>query len=458
MKLPSRAELSPAQIKDMKVWAATVIVSLIIILSLSSVICRGLDIFSMDGSYCVKARVTELGEYISDDYELGGEETDITYNNSIQLFNARILNGELKGQTVLAGQTFDNYTNMNVDDPVKPGDKVVLYNYGNEQGGTAWVFGGYARLDGIIALGIAFVALLLFFGRMKGLNTVVSLALTCMAVFMVFVPSVLAGWNIYLMSSLTCVFVIVMTLFITNGISAKSLTTILGCAFGVLVAALLSIIFDRLLRITGMIDEHSIYLRYLGSGTGIDLNALIFGMIIIGAMGAVMDVAMDISSSLYEVHLHARQISFRELYASGMRIGRDIMGTMANTLVLAYIGSQLCATLLYVVYSSSLYELLNRESIVVEMMQALIGSLSILLTIPLTTLVCCFLYTGKGEELGVIRDRSKRLTRPVRVTESVRVSTQEVKPEEKPAARMRTLIPDKEPVDFYRKKDGPSDK
>ena len=198
------------------------------------------------------------------------------------------------------------------------------------------------------------------------------------------------------MTCVTCIYVIIMTLLITTGATEKALTTILGCTFGVAVAAILEIFFQHALRLTGVIDEHSIYLGYLDSGVVIDLKSLIFGMIVIGAMGAVMDVAMDISSSLHELHYRAPDLTFRELYQSGITIGRDVMGTMANTLVLAYIGSSLCTILLLITYSGSLRELLNRENIVVELLQALIGSSAILLTMPLTSMICSFLYTNKS--------------------------------------------------------------
>ena len=137
--------------------------------------------------------------------------------------------------------------------------------------------------------------------------------------------------------------------------------------------------------------------RYLWTDEGnpINLRALIFAMITIGAMGAVMDVAMDIASSLYEVKRHAPQIRDRELFKSGMNIGRDVMGTMANTLVLAYIGSSLCSILLKISYAYSFNQLMNTESIVVELLNALVGSMAILLTIPLTAFVCCVMYKGR---------------------------------------------------------------
>ena len=192
-----------------------------------------------------------------------------------------------------------------------------------------------------------------------------------------------------------------MTLILTNGTSAKSVATMLGCGAGVVTAGLLSFLFDRIMHLTGFIDEHSVYLQVMGEdGTPINLRALIFAMITIGAMGAVMDVAMDISSSLFEVKRHAPEITDKDLFRSGLNIGRDVMGTMANTLVLAYIGSSLCTILLKISYANSMLELLNTEGIIVELLNALIGSLAILLTIPLTALVCVAVYRGRHSEKG----------------------------------------------------------
>ena len=374
------------------VWIITVLVSVVYIYFGNAIVSKDLDIFNDEDAYAARAVVTEMLDIETESYDAGS-----VYENSTQYFNARITQGPHKGEEVLAAQTFDNYTTYNVEEPVNVGDHIILYNLGTPQGRADYIMGGYERLRPNFIFLCVFFLLLLVFGQLKGLNTIVSLSFTCLAVFAVFVPSVLAGYNIYFMSCVTCIYTIVMTLLITNGASYKSLTTILGCSFGVAVAAILSIVFDRILRLTGIIDEHSIYLQYLGSGVEINLRALIFAMITIGAMGAVMDVAMDISSALSELHMQAPHLNFSELFMSGLRIGRDIMGTMANTLVLAYIGSNLCSILLLITYSSSLLELLNRENIAVELLQALIGSTAILLTIPLTSIVCSLLYVGRND-------------------------------------------------------------
>ena len=121
---------------------------------------------------------------------------------------------------------------------------------------------------------------------------------------------------------------------------------------------------------------------------------MIFAGVILGAVGAVMDVSVSISSSLKELYDQVERPTFGGLVKSGVNIGRDIMGTMANTLVLAYIGCELSATLLLVSLSTSVTTLFTVEKIVAELLQALVGSIGILLTIPLTAVVSAALYIG----------------------------------------------------------------
>ena len=191
-----------------------------------------------------------------------------------------------------------------------------------------------------------------------------------------------------------------MTLLIVNGANVKSLSAGIGCVGGVLVAGGLAVIMDKFLKLTGIINEQSVFLQMLNPEHPIDLKAIIFASIIIGAVGAIMDVAISIASSLNEIQAQNADISFRKLYTSGITIGRDIMGTMTNTLILAYIGSSLSVVLLLTSSAPSLTYMLNTEMIIVEMLQSLVGSMGILLTLPLTSLISAFLYTKKLKKVA----------------------------------------------------------
>jgi uncharacterized membrane protein len=362
---------------------------------------KDLTIIDSEESYSAKATVLSIEEQFQEEnrgYGIDAETTETTTT----IFYCKILNGEHKGEEVLTAQIGDALTSE-YDRPVSVGDKIIVYNYtysseqyetnASKQYETEWIFANYVRFDTLLIFAAAFFVLLLLFGHFKGLNTIISLTFTCLAIFLVYIPSIINGQNIYASTLITCGFITIMTIMITNGWSRKSLATILGCLFGVLVAAALSLLLDSLLHLTGIIDENSIYLTYLESP--INLNAVIFGSIVVGALGAVMDVAMDIASSLNEVSRQAAKPTFSSLLKSGFNIGRDIMGTMSNTLVLAYIGSSLSVVLLIITYAGTMTELLNREMIIVELMQAIIGSTAILFTIPLTTIICGLIYIRK---------------------------------------------------------------
>ena len=237
-----------------------------------------------------------------------------------------------------------------------------------------------------------FLLLILVFGRSKGVNTIIALIFTCLSIFIVFVPSVISGYNIYLTSIITAIYIVFMTLIIVYGGNKKSFVAALGCVAGILLSAILTLIMANALELTGLLGEDSMHLLYINNDAPIDLRAVIFGSIILGAIGAVMDVSMSIASSLNELVENMDKPSFSQVIKSGFEIGRDMMGTMSNTLILAYIGSSLSVLLLYCAYNSSFIYLINKEIIIVELLQALIGSIGILTVIPFATFISAKFY------------------------------------------------------------------
>lgn len=338
----------------------------------------------MDTALC---RVTEIISDKQDVSALG----DMYYLERTITFSGEVFAGPNKGEQVTAIQLIDNVSTFGTP-AVEVGDKLYLHSLGESEDAGQWHAGEFYRVDKMLWLGAFFLLGLVAFGRKKGVNTVISLTFTCLSIFMVFIPAILAGCNPYVVSTVVCVYIIAMTLCLVSGFSIKSLSSALGCAGGVLVAGLLTVFMSHITKLTGFLDDNSMYVYLLNPDTPISLKGIIFAANIIGALGATMDVAMSISSSLHEVAQKAPGISPKQLLHSGMNIGRDIMGTMANTLVLAYIGSSLSTVLLFTTYQSSLSQLLNRELIIVELLQALAGSVGILLTIPISTVAATLLH------------------------------------------------------------------
>ena len=340
----------------------------------------------------LKAQVTTVVDENYADVIYEGFETE----DEIILFQAKILTGYRKGEEITAIQQIDSMYAVR-QKTVSPGDKVVIYKNQNANvENIRYMFAEYHRVDFIVVLWVLFLVLLLVLGRRNGLNTLVSLAFTIASIFYVFIPAVLNGGNVYSWSVSTCIYIILMTLLIISGFSKKSLAAMIGCSSGVLMAGFITVLANHFCRLTGLTTEDSMYLLFLNNENPIDLKAIVFAAIILGAVGAIMDVSMSLSSSLAEMKEQVGDMSAAQITRSGMVVGRDIMGTMANTLILAYIGSSLSVTLLLAAYNSSTPLLLfNSEMILVELLQAVAGSLGILLTIPLTSIVCGILYRNE---------------------------------------------------------------
>lgn len=376
-------------------YIITVIFSVIFIFAGNRIFTQKSVLWQGQNGLAEKARIIEIKSIDTDEYSLG-EETSMS--TTTVNFKAEILSGEYKGKIVSGIQNIDNFSPY-VTKQIEEGDKVLLtHDEGdNIDISRDWIYSEMLRTDKLIILMVAFLLLILLFGGKKGVNTIVSLGFTCLAIFGVFVPSVLAGANIYITSVIICLYTIIMTLVIVNGCDKKTLSAIIGCFSGVLLAGVITLIMNKILHLTGVLDETSIHITLLDTEKPIDLLGIIFGSIIIGAMGAVMDVSMSISSSLYELSKKVENADFYMLIGSGFTIGRDIMGTMANTLVLAYIGSSLSSVLLLIIYNPNVLSLMNREMVVVEILQALVGSIGILFTIPFTSFIAAFLYSKKSK-------------------------------------------------------------
>ena len=310
------------------------------------------------------------------------------------VFEAKILSGEHKGDLVIATQSIIPFLGDH-SEPVKVGNKILLsddtQNYVLTPGSDIkWHFESYSRTGALLILALIFFGLILLFGKIKGIKTIISLIFTVLAIFIVYIPAIIGGRNIYAWTIVTCAYITISTIILVYGYSKKTLATALGCIGGVLVAGLLTTIMNNVLRLTGFVDDQATYVYQMNSA--IDLKAIIFGGILIGALGAIMDVSIDIASSLNELATQVDKPDFKTIVKSGLNIGKDIMGTMTNTLILAYIGSSLATVILLTASTKSLEYLFNFEMITVEILQALVGSIGILTTLPLTSVIAATLY------------------------------------------------------------------
>ena len=334
----------------------------------------------------LSAVVTQIIEREENHHGLG---SDFTFKNINILFTARITSGSLRGTEVFARHTLSTAILL-VEREVEVGDRILMIY---DQFNSRYYFTNYVRINYVLILGAIFLVLVILFGKRTGLNSVVSLGFTCGSVFFVFIPAILAGRSIYLTTIFVCVYAIISTLLIVIGPRKKAFAAILGCLGGVLLAGLIMFTMNIILNLTGFVDEETQFLLLLPLENPIDLRAIIFAGVIIGSVGAIMDIAMSISSSLWELKTAGGASDFKKLFESGINIGKDTLGTMLNTLILAYIGSSLSLILLLAAHTTSLMELFNLEMVLVELLRAIVGSFGMLLAIPLTAGICGWLYT-----------------------------------------------------------------
>jgi len=263
-------------------------------------------------------------------------------------------------------------------------------------------------LGAVLCLGM------IVFGRMKGVNTLVTFAFTCLAIFYVFLPAISAGRNPYLWSIITCLYISVIALLFVNGASKKSFVAGVSCFAGILTSAALMLLMEKLLHLTGVHNDESIYLILMSVDNPINLKGLVFAGVIIGASGALMDLSMSVTSPLFEMYEQTGGMGPMELIRSGIRIGRDYLSTMSNTLVLAYIGCDLSLVLLLMAYNSSALEVMNREMLITEILQALLGIFGILLTVPISS-VCCAMALCGGRKSSPVEEISDNMPRPTKL-------------------------------------------
>lgn len=328
---------------------------------------------------------------------ISDEKSEDTYDvtNTTVTFKCMLDSGDEKGEIVTAEQYLTGAV-LGASSKVEKNDKVLLtYTESLEDGDKVWQYVTPNRTKGIIILVGTFILLILLIGKLKGLATVITLILTFGILFGVYIPSILSGANIYRMTIISAVIIILTSLIILNGLSKKTLCAVVGNLGGIMIAAVLAYIANSMLSISGMVDEDSILLTMLESNVSIDLRAIVWAGVVIGALGAVMDVAVSLASSMQELSNEMKDKSFGRMVQSGLNIGRDAISTMTNTLLLAYVGGSFSIILLFFAYNKDLFYLLNLELIVAEIIQGIVGSIGILMAVPFTVLFSAWIFNNK---------------------------------------------------------------
>ncbi len=317
-------------------------------------------------SVYVHATVTAVLEEQSDAYGL-------------QRVQATVTSGQYKGQSCVLENIYEHQGHVRC----APGAKILaLINPGTEGALGGRVY-NYDRTSVIYLLLALFALILIFVGGKKGAATLYTLVLTFVCILFMYIPLLYLGLNGIFAAIATAVVILIASLYILNGWSGKTLCAIVGTTVGVGISGLLAMLAGSGAKLSGYNMGEVESMLFISNHIGLDLKNVLYAGVLISSLGAVMDVSVSVVAAMNEVHEQAPKLKTGELFESGMRVGRDMMGTMSNTLILAYTGSATGLLLGAYAYQWSYPQTMGSDSIVVEILCGLCGTIGVVLTVPL---------------------------------------------------------------------------
>ena len=360
-----------------------VVICSLILISLSKFIFKGgflADKYNKGMEYYKGEVVEVLEENLQEDEFL--ENVQVGFQTVL----VQLKDGPLKGQEYEIGNPVSRLYNIKV----KEGTKVIVGCY-ESNGENVFTIFSYNRSNIIYILVAIFALIVIIIGGVKGVKSLVSLIFTLVCCVYLMLPLLLKGVSPIIAGILMAILSITVTLLLVSGMNKKTFTAILGTVSGVVIAGIIAYVFGKLSYLSGITMEDAESLMYIAEDTGLKITGLMFTGILVASLGAVMDVAMSISSSIFEINSINDKVTFKELFKSAMNIGKDIIGTMTNTLILAFAGGSL--SVLILIYSSSMpyNKMINLDVLCTEVIQGLAGSIGIVLAVPITALIGCYL-------------------------------------------------------------------
>lgn len=332
----------------------------------------------------VKAKVLEIVSEF--DRDIMGTNTTTT----VQTVRVELLSGQKTGQVA----TFDNDLVT-----LAVGDKIFVNRLEAIDGSEYFMFKDVERRMKLFYVGLLMVGLIVLFAGWQGARALLSLALSITAIIFLLVPALLAGYSPALASLLIAGFILAVSLFLTHGFKPRVTIAFVGTFGAVAVTCLLSWICVSWMRLTGFSSDASVYLNFSTGGT-LDIAGLLLGSIIIGLLGVLDDVSITQASVVQELRRANNNLGWRDLYTRAIRVGRDHVGSLVNTLALAYVGAALPLVLLFAQSQAAFLDILNQEVIAAELLRIMVGSIGLILAVPFTTIVAAWYFSTKQVSEG----------------------------------------------------------
>lgn len=288
-----------------------------------------------------------------------------------------------------------NYITLEQDFGIfKPGDRLFLYEEHNTDTDTVtYRVRDLDRRLSLILYVLLFMAVVIYFSGKQGIRSIMSLLGSFLVILYILIPSLIAGYNPIIISTVIAGMVLFFAIYLTHGFNRESTVAFLGTVSAVMVTGLLAWIGVMSARLTGLASEEAFFLSMHTAGT-LDFTGLLLGGIIIGVLGVLDDIAITQAVVVSELYQSAPHLSRREVYARALRVGKEHSGALVNTLALAYTGASLPLLLLFSTSSYSFGQIVNQEMFATEIIRTTVGSIGLILTVPITTLLAVYMLRG----------------------------------------------------------------
>ncbi|WP_186564251.1 YibE/F family protein [Lawsonibacter celer] len=287
----------------------------------------------------------------------------------------------------------DNYLTETHNILARPGQHVVVCVDAPEGVEPYYTIYNYDRTSSIVCMVLVFLALMALVGRRKGVYAALALIFTVVLVVRWALPLLYSGHSPMLVGFTVVILSTVITIGLLQGFTIQGLLSMLVTLVGEIAACILFGIFSGMLHISGFQTDSAEGLLLIAQNTGLKITTLLFAATMIASLGAVMDVAVSMLSALREVAQAAARPTAGGLFTAGMNMGRDIIGTMSNTLIFAFTGGALTTMLVFYSYGVQLHQLLSSDYLAVELAQGLCGTAAVILTVPVATIVGAAVYS-----------------------------------------------------------------
>jgi uncharacterized membrane protein len=250
----------------------------------------------------------------------------------------------------------------------------------------------YVRRDALLILSVIFVIVSVVVTRIWGVTSLFGMGFSFLVIFTFILPLIIRGFNPVLIAVLGSAMIIPVTFYLSHGFNKKTHVAIIGTIIALVITGLLATLFVDLARLTGFASEEAGFLQF--EKAGLNMKGILLAGIIIGTLGVLDDVTVSQSAVVFQLKKTKEKLKFSELYAKAMKVGHDHITSMTNTLVLVYAGASMPLLLLFINNPRPILEVVNYELIADEIVRTLVGSIGLVLAVPITTFLAT-LYIDK---------------------------------------------------------------